>query len=285
MAEVPSTTSQWVIESPTGTAGLKLKHDVPLPALGPHDVLVKIHAVSLNARDNQIINNNYTWGVTPGVVPLSDGAGSFSFAQASTLPCAALTAWNALFCGSGGSVKPGDVVLTQGSGGVSLFAIQFARAAGATVIATTGRLGGEREARLRRLGAATVLSYREADWGQRAKAATAGGRGVDLVVETSGAGDQSAAALKLGGRIAVVGGVAGSGASTFDMRITLGELRRVAVGSRDQFEDMIRAIETNGIQPVVDEMVWRFDQAREAFEHAQSGKMLGKVVIRIAEEA
>lgn len=214
---------------------------------------------------------------------------SFSFAQASTLPCAALTAWNALFCGSGSgaSVKPGDVVLAQGSGGVSLFAIQFARAAGATVIATTGQplgVGGEREAMLRRLGASTVLSYRDADWGRQAKAATAGGRGVDFIVETSGAGDQSAAALRLGGRIAVVGGVAGSGASTFDMRVTLGELRRVAVGSRDQFEDMVRAIETNGIQPVVDETVWRFDQAKEAFEYAQSGKMLGKVVIQIAEE-
>lgn len=206
---------------------------------------------------------------------------NYSFVQASTLPCAALTAWNALFCGSVG-LKPGDVVLTQGSGGVSLFAIQFARAAGATVISTTGQLGGEREAHLRRLGAKVVLSYRDSDWGKQAKAAT-GGRGVDFIVEVSGAAEQSAAALRIGGQIAVIGGAGGSGGSAFDMRITMGELRRVAVGNRDQFEDMNRAIEANGIEPVVDKTVWRFEQAKEAFEYAQSGKMTGKVIVQIAD--
>jgi NADPH:quinone reductase-like Zn-dependent oxidoreductase len=290
-----------------------------------------------------LFQNSYLWGTTPGVVPLSDGAGSVlaigaavtrfstgskvaatfhrqwlsgelsslarisqigahtdgllrqyavfheddlvavpsncSFVQASTLPCAAVTAWNALFCGHR-TLKPGDAVLTQGSGGVSLFAIQFAKAAGATVVATTGRLGGERESQLRQLGATTVLSYRDADWGKQVRAAT-GGRGVDFIVEVSGAGEQSAAALRLGGQIVIIGGDGGSGGSIFDMRRTMGELRRVTVGNRDQFEDMNRAIEANNICPVVDERIWTFEQAREAFEYAQSGKMTGKVVIQV----
>ncbi|KAH8703471.1 chaperonin 10-like protein [Talaromyces proteolyticus] len=343
MSKIPSSTSQWVLESSTGSSDLTLKQDIPLPPIGRHDVLVKIHAVALNSRDNQILHNTYLWGSTPGVVPLSDGAGlviavgeavtrfttgsrvaatfhrgwlsgklssiaqvsqigahsdgllrqyivfhedelvaipsNCSFVQASTLPCAALTAWNALFCGSV-SLKPGDVVLAQGSGGVSLFTIQFSKAAGATVIATTGQLGGERERYLRQLGATTVLSYKDADWGKKVKAAT-GGRGVDFIVEVSGAADQCAAALRLGGQIAVVGGVGGPGGSVFDMRNILGELRRVVVGSREQFEDMNRAIEANDIQPVIDETVWAFEQAKEAFEYAQSGKTMGKVVIRL----
>lgn len=205
-----------------------------------------------------------------------------SFEEASTLPCAALTAWNSLFAGSR-SCRPGDAVLVQGSGGVSLFACQFARAAGATVIATTGELGGEREASLRALGASVVLSYRDADWGRKVKEATAG-RGVDFVVEVSGAGHQTAKAIRIGGIIAVVGGVGGSGGSSFDMRSTLGELRRIVVGSREMFEDMNRAIEANCIKPVVDAQVWRFEEAHKAFEYAGGGKAKGKVVIRVAEE-
>lgn len=202
------------------------------------------------------------------------------FVQASTLPCAALTAWNALFCGCV-SLKPGDVVLTQGSGGVSQFAIQFAKVAGATVIATTGQLGGEREAHLRQLGAKTVLSYRDSDWGKQVKAAT-DGKGADFIVEVSGAAEQSAAALRLGGQIAVIGGSEGAGGSIFNMRTTMGELRRGTVGNRDQFEDMNRAIAANEIQPIVDRTVWKFEQAREAFEYAQSGKAMGKIIIQVA---
>jgi NADPH:quinone reductase-like Zn-dependent oxidoreductase len=205
-----------------------------------------------------------------------------SFEEASTLPCAALTAWNALFGGSE-TCKPGDAVLIQGSGGVSLFACQFARAAGATVIATTGELGGEREALLTALGAAAVFSYRDAQWGTKVKAAT-GGRGVDFVVEVSGAGEQTAKAIRLGGHIAVVGGVSGSGPSNFDMRSTLGELRRIAVGSRTMFEGMNRAIEACGIKPVLDAKIWKFEEAEAAYGYAESGKATGKVVIRVTED-
>jgi NADPH:quinone reductase-like Zn-dependent oxidoreductase len=169
----------------------------------------------------------------------------------------------------------------QGSGGVSLFALQFARMAGATVIATTGELGGDREAKLRELGAKTVLSYRDADWGKQAKEAT-GGRGVDFIVEVSGAAEQSAVALRLGGQIAIVGGLSASGGSLFDMRKTLGELRRIFTGSREDFENMNRAIEANGIEPIVDSKVWKFEQAKEALEYAAGGKMFGKVVIQVA---
>jgi NADPH:quinone reductase-like Zn-dependent oxidoreductase len=205
-----------------------------------------------------------------------------SFTEASTLPCAAVTAWNSLFCGRN-SVKPGDVLLTQGSGGVSLFAIQFAKAAGATVIATTGKLGSERETLLRQVGANIVLSYRDSDWGEQAKVAT-DGRGVDFLLELSGAAAQSAAAIRVGGEIIVIGGSEGSGGSLFDMRLVLGELRRVAVGSREQFESMNRAITACSLRPVVDKASWSFEQAREALQHAESGKVAGKIVIKIAQD-
>ncbi|KAF2663397.1 GroES-like protein [Microthyrium microscopicum] len=345
MSDFPTKTSQWVIDSCTGTSGLQLQHDIPLPSIGQHDVLVKIHAASLNARDIQILANKYMWGVTTPVVPLTDCAGQvlsigssvtrfkagdrcastfhskwisgnmkslaqvsqvgahtdgvlrhyavfneeelvkipshLSYEEASTLPCAAVTAWNALFGGST-PCKPGDVVLTQGSGGVSLFANQFARAAGAKVIATTGELGGEREAVLEELGATTVLSYRDSDWGIKAKEAT-GGRGVDIVVEVSGAGEQSAKAIRLGAQIIVIGGSSGSGPSMFDMRSTMGEVRRITVGSRDMFEDMNRAIDVNGIKPVLDPKIWGFNEVKKAYEYAETGNHKGKVVIRIVE--
>jgi NADPH:quinone reductase-like Zn-dependent oxidoreductase len=207
---------------------------------------------------------------------------NLSFIEASTLPCAAVTAWHALFYGSR-SCKPGDVVLVQGSGSVSLFACQFARVAGATVIATTGKLGGEREDSLEKLGASTVLSYRDEDWGSKVKAAS-GGRGVDFIVEVSGSADQDAKALALNGHIAVIGGLGAGGQSTFDMKVTLGEVRRIFTGSREQFEDMCRAIEANDIRPIVDAKIWRFEEARQAFDHAASGSMWGKVVIQVADE-
>ncbi|KUJ23453.1 NAD(P)-binding protein [Mollisia scopiformis] len=342
----PSTTSQWILESFTGPPGLRLQHDIPLPALGPNDVVLKVRAASLNSRDNQITLNKYVSEPVLPVVPLSDCAGtiiatgksvkrfqvgsrcaatfhrkwlfgrltspsqtsklgsdedgvlrryiilneedlveipsSLSFAEASTLPCAALTAWNALFCGSR-PCKPGDAVLVQGSGGVSLFACQFARAVGATIIATTGELGGEREEKLKALGASKVLSYRDKDWGSQVRAAT-GGRGVDFIIEVSGSGDQDAKAIALNGQIAVIGGLGGGGSAIFDMRVTMAELRRIFTGSREQFEDMNRAIEVNKIGPIVDSKVWRFEDAREAFDHAASGKMWGEVVINMADD-
>lgn len=208
---------------------------------------------------------------------------SLSFEEGATLPGAAVTAWSALFGGSRGC-KPGDVVLTQGSGGVSLFACQFARAAGATVLATTGELGGERERRLRALGAKDVVSYRGNDWGKKVKSLTLGGRGVDFIIETSGAGEQDARCLAIGGQIAAIGGNGASGGNVFDMRGTIGEVRKITVGNREQFEEMNRAIEACGIHPVVDEKAFSYADVREAFDYAESGKMWGKVVIRVSEE-
>ena len=208
---------------------------------------------------------------------------NLSFREGSTLPCAALTAWNGLFGGSRWC-KPGDIVLVQGSGGVSLFACQFAKAAGASVIATTGELGGEREKTLRALGAKEVVSYRDQSWGQKVRSLTPDARGVDFIIETSGAGDQDARCLAIGGQIAAIGGSGASGGNVFDMRATFGELRRITVGSRQHFEEMNRAIEGCDIHPVVDEKAFGFEEAREALEYAGSGKMWGKVVIQVDDE-
>lgn len=208
---------------------------------------------------------------------------SLTYAEGATLPCAAVTAWNALFCETTRSLRPGDVVLTQGSGGVSVFAIQFAKAAGAVVIATTGELGGEREAKLKQLGASKVVSYRDQDWGSKVKAESPGGRGVDYIVEVSGDVEQSAKTLAFGGQIAVIGGLAKGNAVGFDMRTTMGSLRRIAVGSRTDFEDMNKAIDANQIKPVVDPKTFGFKAAKEAYEYMESGKMWGKVIIQVDE--
>ena len=151
------------------------------------------------------------------------------------------------------------------------------------MIATTRDLGGKREEKLKALGASTVLSYRDEDWGSQVKAAT-GGPGADFIIEVSGSGNQTSKAVAFNGQIAVIGGLGGGGSAIFDMRVTPAELRRIFTGSREQFEEMNRAIEVNGIRPVVDSKVWRFEEAREAFDHAATGKMWGKVVIQVAEE-
>lgn len=203
---------------------------------------------------------------------------SLDDAQASTLPIAALTAWSALV---DGGVKPGSTVLVQGTGGVALFALQFAKAAGAFVIVTSS--SDEKLERARALGADVGLNYRShADWDQRARQAT-GGRGVDIVVETGGATlPQSIAATAFGGFVGVVGFVAGPQA-TIAVRELLGPMIRVqgiAVGSRARFEAMNRAIEQHRIRPVVDS-TWPLARAAEAFRHMASGAHFGKVVIEL----
>ncbi|MEX0742255.1 MAG: NAD(P)-dependent alcohol dehydrogenase [Phycisphaeraceae bacterium] len=202
-----------------------------------------------------------------------------SFEEGATLPCAAVTAWNALFCHH--PVQPGDVVLTQGTGGVSVFAMQFAHAAGARVIATSS--SDEKLERVRTLGASDLINYKQTpDWDSEARRRT-GGRGVDHVVEVGGAGTlpRSLRAVRRGGQVNVIGLLAGGG--EIDPMMVLGRavmMRGIFVGSREMFAAMNRAIAAHELRPVIDR-VFPFEQAAEAYRHLESGAHLGKVVIQI----
>jgi NADPH:quinone reductase-like Zn-dependent oxidoreductase len=198
--------------------------------------------------------------------------------EAATLPIAALTAWSTL---AEGGLKTGDTVLVQGTGGVALFALQFAKLAGARVIGLSS--SDEKLARVQRLGADFGINYRSTpDWHLAVKEATQG-RGVDIVVETAGATlDKSLAALAFGGFVGVVGFVAGQNA-TIPVRALLGPMLRVqgiAVGSRARFEAMNRAIAQHRLQPVVDS-TFPLERAADAFRHLESGKHFGKVAIEL----
>jgi NADPH:quinone reductase-like Zn-dependent oxidoreductase len=211
-----------------------------------------------------------------------------SFTEAATLSCAGVTAWNALFGLSGRRLTPGQWVLTQGTGGVSIFAVQFAKAVGARVIATTS--SSEKTKLLETLGADHIINYHQnPDWGSAAKELT-GGAGVDLVVEVGGQATmkQSVASVKLDGVISVVGAVGKGEAaempSILDCWINLFTARGLWVGSRLQMEEMCQAIEANPdkLRPVIDSTVFALDQVKEAFEYLDSGKNQGKVCIEIA---
>lgn len=198
-----------------------------------------------------------------------------SFEEAATLPCAALTGWSAV-----AGVGPGDTVLVQGSGGVSLFALQFARTAGARVIATTS--SEAKAERLRELGASDVVNYAETpDWGSVVRKFT-DDRGVDIVVEVGGAATipQSVQALALHGTISLVGhlGGAGQGMDLMPLSLRFATLRAIGVGSRSDLEEMNRVIARHRVRPVIDR-VFPFPEALQAFEHFAHGSRFGKVVI------
>lgn len=307
---------------------------VPEPAAG--EVLVRVAASSINARDLPIVEQRYSMPVPDGRIPVSDGAGvvervgagvtryaegdrvmslfhpswlhgrlsgwgelygvtvdgwlaeyvavgeqslvavpeHLSLVEAATLPCAALTGWNAV-AGAG----PGDTVLVQGSGGVSVFAAQFARIAGARLLATTS--SEEKADRFRALGADDVVDHRTTpQWGSVVRT-IADGRGVDLAVEIGGAGTiaQSLEALVHGGTISLVGNLAaGQG---MDLGRFLGRgatLRTITVGSRHDAERMNRVVARHRLRPVIDR-VFGFDRAPEAFAHFAGASRFGKVVI------
>jgi len=212
-----------------------------------------------------------------GLVRIPD---HLSCQEAATLPCAAVTAWNALM--SKGALHPGEVVLIQGSGGVSLFALQFARVAGARVIATTS--DNIKAGRLRSLGASDVVNYREhARWSEEVLRLT-GGRGVDLVVEIGGPGTltESIRSAREGGRVVLVGLLTGFDADTSGAFLSAflrdTTIASVHVGHRRSFEEMNRAIGHSQLHPVIDR-VFPFDRAPEAYAHLMSGAHFGKVVI------
>jgi NADPH:quinone reductase-like Zn-dependent oxidoreductase len=328
----------------TGLDDLKLREeDTPHPQQG--EVLVRVHAVSLNFRDIAMLRDRYPLPHRKGLIPTSDGAGevaevgagvddlkvgdrimgifhprwyggrippnvsrfgygseidgwlverkvlsqealvripdNLSCEEASTLPCAAVTAWSAL----SGSVpiRSGHTVLTQGTGGVSIFALQLAKAFGASVITTTS--SAAKMDRLRTLGADEVLNYNEEpQWGNRARALT-GGRGVDRVVEVGGGGTigESLHAVAASGELASIGFLS-AGSSNIDFFALFGSgarIRHISVGSREDLQDVARAIAMARIKPMIDR-VFDCEDAREAFAHLESGSHFGKVVVRCA---
>jgi len=202
----------------------------------------------------------------------------YSHAQAATLPCAALTAWRGLV--TAGQVKQGDYVLVQGSGGVSVFALQFAKAAGATVIATSG--SDEKLERLKALGADHLINYKsEPKWGKKAKELT-GGRGVDHVLEVGGPGTltQSMWACRMGGHIALIGVLTGISGEVPTYLLFSSQLRvtGIMVGNRKDQHDMNRAIAANGIKPVIDSS-FGLDGIADAFRHQEAQKHFGKICL------
>ncbi|PWY75312.1 GroES-like protein [Aspergillus sclerotioniger CBS 115572] len=206
-----------------------------------------------------------------------------TFREAATLPCAGVTAWNALY-GGPRALKPGETVLTQGTGGVSIFAAQFAKIGGAEVISTTS--SGEKAERLKgEIGADYVINYVEDEgWGGTAKGLSRRGRGADFVVEIGGAKTmgESVKAVAIDGQIAVIGRRAGNGFSgdgEGSHTTSVSTIRRVLVGSRQLHEEMNLAIEVNGLRPVVDERVFGLGELKEAFRYFETGRHFGKVVV------
>lgn len=211
-------------------------------------------------------------GVIPAPAAVSDE-------EASTLPCAALTAWHALF--EEDVPRPDGTLLTQGSGGVSIFALQFAVHAGLRVIATSSR--DDRLERLRALGAADTINYTtDETWGERARSLT-GGAGVDQVIDVGGQAtiEQSIKAVRFGGTITAIGSLSQNAqvqVTTLFMRNI--RLQGIMVGSRAMFARMNAVLESGAIRPVIDR-VFPFERAADAFEHLASQSHVGKVVIRI----
>jgi NADPH:quinone reductase-like Zn-dependent oxidoreductase len=211
-----------------------------------------------------------------GLLPIP---GHLTFEQAATLPCAAVTAWNALV--ETGGIQPGHTVLVQGTGGVSLFALQFARLAGARVIATSSR--SEKLARVLDMGASDGINYKATPEWDRVTRDLTGGQGVDMIVEVGGAGTLplSTRAVKLGGYIALIGVLSGGGEfNPIPLLMKNIRLQGIFVGSVRMFESMLKAIEVSKLHPVVDR-VFPFDQAVAALKYLESGAHFGKVVIAI----
>jgi NADPH:quinone reductase-like Zn-dependent oxidoreductase len=198
--------------------------------------------------------------------------------EAATLPCAAVTAWHALV--NEGGVKAGDTVLIQGTGGVSLFALQFARLHGARVLATSS--SDEKLARVLQMGASDGINYKTTpDWEEPVREKT-GGVGVDHVVEVGGAGTlgKSLRAVRVGGRIYLIGVLTGGGqVNPLPILMKNVRVQGIYVGSRAMFEAMNRAIALHQLRPVVDR-VFPFAEAQEALRYMESAAHFGKIALR-----
>jgi NADPH:quinone reductase-like Zn-dependent oxidoreductase len=286
--------------------GLRLEPEAT-PALGTRDVLVRMRAFSLNYRDLMMARDQYPLPTKPDLIPLSDGAGEvvevgsavtrfkpgdrvasnfhqrwvglpdrLSFEEGASLPCAAVTAWSAVLAGG---PPGGQTVLVQGTGGVSIFALDFAKAMGARVIATTS--SEEKAQYLRERGADVTINYREKpDWHEEARRLT-GGLGVDLVVEVGGPGTfaRSVASLRFAGVLSLVGLLEMSGDKIDPLSLMAVRVQPIVGGRREDFEDMLRAIDRLGLKPPLDK-TFPFEAAPAAYAHFGARKHIGKVVIR-----
>ncbi|AXC10496.1 Alcohol dehydrogenase [Acidisarcina polymorpha] len=203
-----------------------------------------------------------------------------SYEEAATLPCAGVTAWNAVV--TKGSIKPGDTVVIQGTGGVSIFALQFAKLLGARVLGTSS--SDEKLVRAKMLGLDAGVNYKtQADWADWIRRQT-NGEGADLVVEVGGSGTfaQSLKALRIGGMVAQIGVLSQSSeplqiAPILHKQV---QVHGIYVGSKAHFLAMNRAIEQNGLKPVVDS-VFEFEDARSAFHAIEHASHVGKIVIKV----
>jgi NADPH:quinone reductase-like Zn-dependent oxidoreductase len=201
--------------------------------------------------------------------------------ECAALPCAAVTAWTALF--TEGHLEPGDTVLALGTGGVSIFALQLAKAAGARVVITSS--SDEKLARARALGADDTVNYREVpQWGKAVRDLTPGGRGVDHVVEVGGAGtlEQSLRAAAIGAQVSIIGVLSGAKATIAVTPILMGYLRLqgVLVGHRASFEALCDFVARHDLRPVISD-VFPFDRARDGFELMARGGHFGKICLRV----
>ena len=316
--------------------------DRPVPKPGPHQVLIRMQAWSLNYRDLLTVKGFYNPRLKMPQIPLSDGAGEvmevgpevrsvkagdrvcntffehwvsggatdegvqtalgagrdgvlaeyvvvhedgvipipkhLTYPEAATLPCAALTAWNALVVE--GKIKAGDTILTLGTGGVSIFALQFARLHGARVVITSS--SDEKLAKARQLGAEHTINYKEIpEWGKHVRKIMHG-RGIDLVVEVGGSGtfNQSVAALRRGGMLSLIGVLAGGGEPNI-LAVLMNSIRvqGIFVGSKEMFAGMNAAIEMHSLRPVVDR-TFGFENLKEAFQYMEAGRHFGKICIQ-----
>ena len=202
-----------------------------------------------------------------------------SYEEAATLPCAAVTAYNALYCS--GSLKPDDTVLLQGTGGVSIFALQFVSHFGAKTIITSS--SDEKLKRAGELGANEFINYKTTEDWDKAVLDLTGKRGVDTIVEVGGAGTmkKSVASVKMGGYIAVIGVLSqGEGINPVSVLQKSIKMHGIFVGSRQMFEDMNRLISASSLKPVIDK-TFAFEEAKDALKYMESGAHFGKIVITI----
>lgn len=207
---------------------------------------------------------------------------AITHAEGSTLPCAATTAWTAL---SGADpIRAGQTVLTLGTGGVSIFAVQLAKTLGATVIGTTS--SAAKEERLKAIGADHVVNYSDIpEWGLHIKKKLTAGVGVDCVVEVGGPAtvNESLRAVRWGGEVVLIGFLSSDnpGIDYFHLKGSGATVRSIGVGPRAALEDLVRAVSATGLKPVIDR-IFSFGEARLAFEHLRSGRHIGKIVIDVA---
>ncbi|OQV01451.1 hypothetical protein CLAIMM_06812 [Cladophialophora immunda] len=212
---------------------------------------------------------------------------NFSYIQGATLPCAALTAWNCLFGLESRALRPGDFLLTQGTGGVSLFAIQFALAIGANVISTTST--AEKAERLKALGVQHVINYASStEWGEIAKSLTPDGLGVHHIIEVGGENTifQSLKAVRPEGVVSMVGFLGGrrehENLPSFSLiQRQLCIVRGMNVGPRRMFQHMNTFLEEHNIKPIVSNRIFKFGEAQEAYKEMEKQQFWGKIIIKV----